>query len=169
MADSPSSNSKGTPVGHPPRDVFLIGLHHLGYLVADIPSAAAHFSQVLGYHIESEIVEDPAQTARVQFLRQPGTKVWLELISPSGQGGKLANALAKGGGYHHLCYEVNDLDLACATYRERDCLMVGPPTPAVAFGGRRIAWFMDRRKFLFELVETGTSPLCLGVLLNQTR
>lgn len=146
-----------------------IGLHHVGYLVSDIRSAAAHFRDVLGYAAESDVIEDPQQTSLVQFLRLPGGQSWLELISPNGPGGKLTAALAKGGGLHHLCYEVRDIDAACLKFRGKGCAMISPPVDARAFPGRRIAWFMDNRRFLFELVEAGRPPLSLADLLQGQR
>lgn len=136
-------------------------LHHVGYLVRDIPSAAAYYSDVLDYRIESEIIEDPVQTARVQFLRQPGGNSWLELISPLSAESKLANALNKGVLLHHLCYEVSGMEQACERFRAKGCFPICAPVAATAFPGRRIAWFMDKRRFLFELVEEGTGPLGL--------
>jgi methylmalonyl-CoA/ethylmalonyl-CoA epimerase len=144
-----------------------IGLHHVGYLVPDIPVAAAHFTGALGYRVESDVIEDPIQTARVQFFRTPGGNSWLELISPLGKESKLTAALAKGGGLNHLCYEVSDLPLACQHFRENQCMLLSPPALAQAFPGRRIAWFMDNRRFLFELVEKGSPPLSLEAILQS--
>src|SRR5256885_17195747 len=79
--------------------------HHIGVLVKNIKKSASDMTSRLGYLIESEIIEDPIQTALVQFLRQPGASTWLELVSPCGETSKLTNALKKGGGLHHLCYE----------------------------------------------------------------
>ena len=146
-----------------------LGLHHVGYLVANIADAAAHFRDVFGYRIESDVIEDPIQTAQVQFLRPPGGSSWFELISPSEPGGKLASALAKGGGLHHLCYEVKDLETACRHFRASGCLMLSAPVEARAFPGRRIAWFMDNRRFLFELVEAGQPPLSLEALGQERK
>jgi catechol 2,3-dioxygenase-like lactoylglutathione lyase family enzyme len=150
-------------------DKFCLGLHHLGYLTADLPAAALHFQRTLGYRLESLVIEDTAQTARVQFLRQPGSTSWLELVTPNGRHSKLTNALRRGDGLHHVCYEVMDLELACARYRERGCMMVGAPTPAQAFSGGRIAWFMDDRRFLFELLEAEPGPLSLASILPPRR
>ena len=144
-------------------------LHHIGYLVSNIEGAATHFKDVFGYLLESEIVDDPTQTAQVQFLRLPGGAEWLELIAPLGSGGKLSSALAKGGGLHHLCYEVKDIEAACLHFRERKCLMVAAPVGARAFLGRRIAWFMDNHRFLFELVEAGNPPLSIESLLREAK
>jgi methylmalonyl-CoA/ethylmalonyl-CoA epimerase len=144
-----------------------LALHHVGYLVSDIASASAHYCDLLGYQIESGIMEDKAQTAAVQFLRGHGEASWLELISPLSKDSKLTGALEKGVLLHHLCYEVRDIDAACQEFRRKKCFPVSLPVPAVAFGGRRIAWFMDRRRFLFELVESGEGPLSLGSLKKK--
>lgn len=139
-------------------------LHHTGLLVKDVAVAARHYADVLGYRIESEPIDDPVQTARVQFLRLPGAVHWLELVAPLGSESKLAGALAKGGGLHHLCYEVADIATATAHFRAAGCMVISEPVPAVAFPGRRIAWLMDRQRFLFELLEAGEGLLGLSSL-----
>ena len=134
-------------------------LHHIGYIVADIPAAAGEWERRFGYSIETGIIEDPHQTALVQFLRLPGASHWLELVSPNGPLSKLSNALSKGEGLHHLCYETDDLEASVTSLRSHGMFPVGLPVPGVAFGGRKIAWFLDRRRMLVELVETGPGPL----------
>ena len=96
----------------------MLALHHVGYLVDDIPLTARSFEVRYGYVAESPIITDPVQTAQVQFLRQPEGSNWIELISPTGNESKLSNSLRKGGGLHHLCYEVTDLPMACEKLRD---------------------------------------------------
>jgi len=136
-------------------------LHHVGYLVQDIETAARDFSERLGYVVESDLVEDPVQTAFVKFLRQPNATSWLELVMPNKAESKLSNALKRGVHLHHLCYETGDIDGACSHLQESGVLMICRPVAAVAFPGRKIAWFMDRAGLLMELVEAGEGPLAL--------
>jgi len=136
-------------------------MHHIGVLVKDIPQAAEEFVSRLGYVIESEIIDEPEQTARVQFLRQPGSTFWLELITPDRPDSKLSRALAKSPGLHHLCYEAEDIERVCAQLRQESMFIVASPTPSEAFEERSIAWLMDRAGLLVEIVETGTGPLSL--------
>jgi methylmalonyl-CoA/ethylmalonyl-CoA epimerase len=138
-----------------------VRLHHIGHLVKDIPAAAKALVGDFGYRIESNIIEDPVQTVMVQFLRLPGERNWFELVSPNGPGSKVSAALAKGGGLHHLCYEVDDLDASCAALRRQRMWMLSGPVPAVAFDGRRIAWFVQRTQLLVELLESGEGALTL--------
>ncbi len=132
-----------------------LSLHHVGILVADIAQAGAAYVRTLGYEVRSEIVHDRVQTAYVQFLKLPRDRAYLELVSPDGERSKLANALRKGGGLNHLCYSVPDIEAACRQLRAAGLFVLQAPVPAVAFGGRRIAWFMGGDRVPLELVERG--------------
>ncbi len=134
-------------------------LHHVGHLVRDVAESAKRFVTRFDYRIESEVIEDPVQTAFVQFLRLPDGRSWLELVMPNGPESKLSRALARGGGLHHVCYEVDALSAACEGLRTDGMLLLAAPEPAVAFGGRPIAWLMDRAGTLVELLEDGPGPL----------
>jgi methylmalonyl-CoA/ethylmalonyl-CoA epimerase len=139
-------------------------LHHVGYLTDDLEAEAARWIADFGYERDGPVYEDPLQTAKVCFLRQPGANHWLELIAPLGASSKLANALRQKVTFHHLCYEVPDLTAALATLRERGWLALGAAAPAVAFGGRPVAWVMDSRRALIEIVEAGPGPYGLNTL-----
>ena len=139
----------------------LFAFHHIGILVSDITSAASDFERCFGYVAESDIIEDKTQTAFVQFLRQPGAFFWIELVSPNGPNSKLSNALRKGGGLHHLCYEVPSIEAASMALRAQGMFPLSKPVPATAFDGKRIAWFMDKAGLLVELLESGDGPLSL--------
>jgi methylmalonyl-CoA/ethylmalonyl-CoA epimerase len=147
-----------------PNLASAFSLHHTGVLVRDIEEAEAHYRVSLGYVTESPTFEDSIQTAKVKFLRLPGATHWLELIAPIGASSKLSAALAKGGGLHHLCYETKDLRASLDLLRESGFMVLCEPVAAVAFPGRRIAWAMDRNRFLVELLEAGSGPLSLSIL-----
>ncbi len=147
----------------------MFQLHHIGYLVADIPASADEFVARFGYVVESPVIVDPVQTAHVQLLRQPGAGHWLELIAPMDSGSKLSKALERGGGWHHVCYEVPNLPQACQQLRDQGLLPLGSIQPAKAFSGRPLAWFMDRAKLLVELVESGPGDFSLANLRDTIR
>jgi len=128
-------------------------LHHIGIVVPDVAVASAEYTERLGYESASQIIHDPVQTAYVQFLQLPGDGALLELVAPDGPASKLSNALNKGGGLNHLCYETDDIDGSCVELRRHGLVLIHPPVPATAFQGRRIAWLMGRERVLTELVE----------------
>jgi methylmalonyl-CoA/ethylmalonyl-CoA epimerase len=129
-------------------------LHHVGYVVSDIEKAAAGFVGSVGARWDGKIVADPMQGARVSFLTMRPEDAQIELVEPDSPNAPTARFLReKGEGLHHLCYEVRDLTLALQEMRAAGSLLAKPPKPAVAFGGRRIAWLLTAEKLLLELLE----------------
>ena len=98
------------------------------------------------------------QEARVSFFRCSGPESpAIELVEPAGEKSPLHSFVAKGGGLHHVCYEVESLERQLVYSRSNGCVIAKEPLPAVAFGGRRIAWVLTRHKLLVEYLER-----CLG-------
>ncbi|HEY2646195.1 MAG TPA: VOC family protein [Candidatus Acidoferrales bacterium] len=129
-------------------------LHHVGYVVSDIEKSAAGFVDSVGACWDGIIVADPLQGARVSFLTLRPEDAQIELVEPDASGAPTARFLTeKGGGLHHLCYEVKDLNVALEEMRAAGNLLAKPPKPAAAFGGRRIAWLLTPEKLLLELLE----------------
>lgn len=127
-------------------------LHHVGFVVASIDQSVADFEQTLGLEWQRPIFDDPLQRVRVTFLGTPGAPQF-ELVEPDGSESPVRSFLARGGGLHHLCYEVENIEARLRQWREAGGLIVRPPVPAVAFGGRRIAWAYTRGKLLVEFLE----------------
>ena len=125
-------------------------------LVADIPGASVMYTERLGYRPQSAVIHDPAQTAHVQFFALGSATVLLELIAPDGAASRLSTALQRGGGLHHLCYSTTDIDASCRELVSAGLALIRRPEPAVAFGGRRIAWMAGKDRLLTELVERGS-------------
>ena len=89
----------------------MIGrLNHVAIAVTDLAAAAARYRDGLGAEV-GEPVDLPEHGVRVVFVQLPNTKV--ELLEPLGEGSPIAGFLGKtGGGIHHVCYEVEDLEAA---------------------------------------------------------
>jgi len=128
-------------------------LHHVGYTVKEIEPLAALYVERFGYEVASPVIHDPLQTAWVQFLRIPGNPAYLEFVAPDGPASVLTNAVAKGGGLHHLCYISGPLEETIAHLRASQMILISEPKPAVAFDRRRICWLMGRDRSPVELVE----------------
>lgn len=130
-------------------------LHHVGYAVAEIQPVAADYVERYGYEIVTPIIHDPTQTAFVQFVRLAGDSTFLEFVAPDSLNSKLVNAVRRGGSLHHLCYSVDDIEFTTNRLFESGMMILTAPVPAIAFGGRRIAWLMGRDRIPIELVERG--------------
>lgn len=135
-------------------DSHSLRLHHVGYVVRDIGTVVRGMVDSVAGEWDGQVIHDPLQKVRVTFIRV-GIGAQIELVEPADPGSPVTRFLDKtGGGLHHLCYEVGDLDGQLTLMRSRGVMIARPPMPAVAFGGRRIAWVMTRQKLLLELLET---------------
>ena len=82
----------------------------------------------------------------------------IELVEPAGPDSPVSRFLRGRGGLHHLCYEVDDLEAHLAFCKSIGTIVIRPPVPAVAFGGRRIAWALTRKRLLVEFLESREIP-----------
>jgi methylmalonyl-CoA/ethylmalonyl-CoA epimerase len=127
---------------------------HLGVAVRDLDRGVADYRELFGYALVSGPFDDPIQKVRVCFIaRAAAGDPQLELIAPLTEDSPVQRLLKSGGGAYHVCYEVADIDAALAAVRAKRCLVISGPVPAVAFGGRRIAWFYTPARQLVELLE----------------
>jgi methylmalonyl-CoA/ethylmalonyl-CoA epimerase len=128
-------------------------LHHMGFVVADIATAMPAFARSMAAEWDGQIFEDPLQKAKVAFMTTRPGDAQIELVQPVGENSPVQRFLLQGGGMHHLCYEVASLEAELTSFRSRGAAIASRPKPAVAFGGRRIAWVITSEKFLVELLE----------------
>jgi methylmalonyl-CoA/ethylmalonyl-CoA epimerase len=138
-----------------------ISLHHVGFVVNSIGLAAEGFLRSLNASWDRQIFEDTRQRVRVTFLTTLRSEPQIELVEPMGDRSPVSRfLLEKGGGLHHFCYETDDLGAELKEFRARGSILARPPVPAVAFGGRRIAWLLTPEHLLLELLErTPVSPV----------
>ncbi len=130
-------------------------LHHVGFIVASIEECAEQFAQSLCLSWDGVITFDPIQNVRVSFFAgHKPTDALIELVEPGAPDSPVSKFLKRGGGLHHVCYEVNNLESHLEWCKTVGTIIVHPPVPATAFGGRRIAWGLTKKKMLVEFLET---------------
>jgi|SRR5579859_2689729 len=128
--------------------------HHVGFVVASIANSVHGFASALEMDWDEQVFHDPNQGVRVTFLkgRHAGDPLW-ELVEPADDKSPVQAFAAKGGGLHHVCYVADNLEQALAGARSSGAIVTRPPMPAVAFGGRRIAWVYTKNRLLIEYLE----------------
>ncbi len=152
LAKAPATLTISLPPG------LTFRLLHVGVAVPTLDPAAQTLATLLGYRVVSGPFDDPIQKVSVNFLAQADDNIaQIELIAPLTPDSPITSTLKKsGGGAYHLCFETNNLELALDHVKSHRCIVVSPPNPAVAFNGRRIAWFYTPNRQLMELVESPT-------------
>lgn len=131
------------------------GFHHIGMATRAIAPELAFF-QALGYRLEGAPFSDPVQGIAGCFLAGPGPR--LELLENLPGASTLTPWLASGLRMYHLAYEVDAMDAALAGARAARGKVLVAPVPAVAFGGRRIAFALFRNGLMLEFIERGAPP-----------
>jgi methylmalonyl-CoA/ethylmalonyl-CoA epimerase len=129
-------------------------MHHVGFIVPSISETVDGFISSFQMDWDGKIFHDPTQTVRVTFLRHRSFGMpMIELVEPDSPNSRVAGFLKRGGGLHHLCYEVDSLQTRLNEVLATGAIQVSEPKPAVAFGGRLIAWIYTREKMLVEFLQ----------------
>ncbi|MEW6195429.1 MAG: VOC family protein [Bacteroidota bacterium] len=130
-------------------------IHHVGLIVKNIEKHySKFFMDTLGYKEISQIYNDYNIGVRVAFINL-NNKIYLELVEPLKENSPVSNYLQKfGQSLHHLCFEVDNLEIECERLRNNNYFITMPPTPAVAFEGRKVAFLMSKdENYLIELLQ----------------
>lgn len=82
-------------------------VHHVALIVSAIEPALALWRDMLGLELET-VMDIPQDRVRIAFLGVGESKI--ELVEPTDDTTGVARFLAsKGEGFHHVCFEVDDL------------------------------------------------------------
>jgi methylmalonyl-CoA/ethylmalonyl-CoA epimerase len=132
--------------------VPVAGIDHIGLLVRDIDSSLTWFTERLGFSLISDEITEASGGARLAYL--DAGNVILQLLTPTGESGPIADALAsRGEGLHHICLAVDDIHVTVAE------LSPEVNVPVVLGGRDRLTCFLPDRPggLIIELTETEPS------------
>jgi len=82
-------------------------LHHIGIVVPNIKNSIGELTKYLTFDTISLPTLIGSQKVNVCFLKIGQS--YLELIEPVDSTSPVTNFLSKGGGFHHMCFEVKDI------------------------------------------------------------
>jgi len=84
-------------------------LHHIGIVVENIQKSLGELTKYLDF--ESTTIPSLVGSQKVNICFLKTNNVFLELIEPAEENSPISNFIKKGGGFHHLCFEVDDIHL----------------------------------------------------------
>lgn len=133
------------------RAITVLGIHHIGIVVADLAAATERY-QKLGFRL-LEVLDLPEQGVRIAAFATGHN--YVELLTPLDRESGVARFLAaRGDGVHHVAYAVPDLAM---TLRQLDAagFELIDREPRVGLHGWRVAFIHPRscHGVLTELVE----------------
>jgi methylmalonyl-CoA/ethylmalonyl-CoA epimerase len=129
---------------------MITWLNHVAIAVPDLAKAAAQY-ELLGARI-SEPQDLPDHGVTVVFVTLPNAK--LELLCPLGEASPITSFLERNpaGGIHHLCFEVENLEVASQTLMNVNARILGDGTPKAGAHGKPVI-FVHPKDFQGVLVE----------------
>ncbi|TKJ41016.1 methylmalonyl-CoA epimerase [candidate division LCP-89 bacterium B3_LCP] len=129
-------------------------IDHIAIAVADLDAAEVVYRDTL--NLEWGGREEVATQKVLTSIFKVGESR-LELVSPTAGDSPIAAFLRKkGGGLHHICFEVDDIEAEMKNLKDKGMrLLNSTPTPGV--GGSRVVFLhpKDSSGVLVELVEKG--------------
>jgi methylmalonyl-CoA/ethylmalonyl-CoA epimerase len=131
---------------------MLEKIHHLGYAVESIEAASRFYEANFDVEPSSpETVEGQGIVATMFLVGESA----VELMEPTRPDSPVGKFLARRGeGFHHVAFEVEDLETAMARLKSSGAQLVDE-VPKVGVGGMRTAFVHPKGAFgvLTELVE----------------
>jgi len=125
-------------------------ISHLGIAVKDLEEARKFYRSVFGLESSEPIIGGDG-TIKVSMVEIGHTLI--ELLQPIGSEGVMAKFLEKRGeGFHHICYEVDDINSEIASLKAAGINVLSEPKP----GAEGMSVFLHPRGthgVLVELVE----------------
>lgn len=117
-------------------------LHHIGFVVAKLEQSIENFRENYSLDQISDIIIDPIQKVRVVFLSgNSGSELPIELIEPLSADSPVTKFLKKGGGLHHLAYEVKDIYKVVEDIsKKKGGIILCEPVQASGHGGRFVSF-----------------------------
>lgn len=111
-------------------------INHIAIAVPDVDAALAFWQDALGLTVD-HIEDVPSQQATVVFIPVGDSEV--ELVKPtSGDTGVARFIAERGGGMHHLCFEVDNIEEMLAQLKEKGIRLINESP--LELPGRKMAF-----------------------------
>jgi methylmalonyl-CoA/ethylmalonyl-CoA epimerase len=126
-------------------------INHVAIAVNDVDQALLFWRDALGLQVD-HIEDVPSQKSSVVFMPVEGSEI--ELVNPTSADTGLAKFIKeRGGGLHHLCFEVDDIDGMLRDLKGKDIRLINET--ALELPGRKMAFIhpKDANGVLVELYQ----------------
>ena len=133
--------------------LFRLKLHHIGIVVKNIQESLGELTKFLNFESTTVPTLVGSQKVNVCFLKTDN--VFIELIEPAEENSPISAFTASGGGFHHLCFEVDDIHNEIEKMIKKGARLIVEPVKG--FDDRLIAFLVlnmkDTNSNLIELAE----------------
>jgi len=125
-------------------------IHHIGIIVKKIQDSLGEFLKFIDFDETTIPTLIGTQKVNVCFMKLGEFRI--ELIEPVGDNSPVKKFLEKGGGFHHICFEVENLSEAIDEMIKKGGRLMVPPVKG--FEERQTAFiFLNMKKSNCNLIE----------------
>ena len=125
-------------------------IDHIGYAVKNIENAKNEMES-LGFTF-GMVVKDSDRNIFICFGKNAGYRV--ELVAPISKGSSIDVLLTKiGPTPYHLCFSSRNIEKDIVCLEKKRFKVIMPLAPAIALGGKRVAFLYSLQAGLIEIVE----------------
>ncbi len=128
-------------------------IDHIGIVVLEMENGITQWTECFGYSKLTEVVTNKIQKVDVVFLSKKNS-VTVKLISPAHISSSVYGFAKRGGGLHHICFKVGDMEQEIPILKQKGMRLISPPTPGEAFGNENIAFLLAKNNLNIELIDT---------------
>jgi methylmalonyl-CoA/ethylmalonyl-CoA epimerase len=132
-------------------------LHHIGVVVSNIQNSIGELTKYMSF--QSTSLPTPVGSQKVNVCLLKIGEPFLELIEPASPDSPIMEYASSGGGIHHLCFEVEDIQKELDNMARKGATVLVKPVRG--FDERRIAFvdlnMKNTKCGLVELLETAKS------------
>jgi|TARA_B110000014_G_scaffold149992_1_gene104642 methylmalonyl-CoA/ethylmalonyl-CoA epimerase len=128
-------------------------LHHIGIVVPKIHDSIGELTKFLKFETIGIPTLIGSQKVNVCFMKLGDIN--LELIEPVEKNSPVSSFLSDGGGFHHLCFEVKDINEKISELEKSGARLL--IKPVLGFEERQIAFlYLNMKNTNFNLIELAT-------------
>ena len=125
-------------------------LHHVGIVVENIQESLGELTKFLEF--EETILPTLIDSQKVNVCFLKSSNVYIESIEPVEQNSPIKKFSDNGGGFHHLCFEVDDITKELNNMKDKGARVIVEPTKG--FEDRLIAFvLLNFKKTNCRLIE----------------
>ena len=125
-------------------------LHHIGIVVKDIQKSLGELGKY--FEFEETIIPTLVKSQKVNVCFLKSSDVYIELIEPIEDDSPVKSMAESGGGFHHLCFEVDNILEEIETMKQKGARVIVEPVKG--FEDRLIAFILlDMKNTNCKLIE----------------
>lgn len=127
-------------------------IHHFGFLAKDLKKTVDNFI-LLGHKPVNDIIRDFDRGVDIIFLTS-NDNMLIEIVSPYTKNSVVSGLIKNNNNkLYHIAYLVDGIDEDICALQHKGFILIDPPKPAIAFGGKKVAFLISSHTGIIELIE----------------